>query len=262
MSFIRTNYAAMENIAKLVTAFASLVAAVAWPATFLIVAITFRKELKLAFGRVPILIDRVKKASLAGVAVELERVAKAEVEIGADQTGKVTARQIEAASRITIRTKDLDPQSLLAELDRLCLEYDSIRRTYPSGSERTRSMTSVVVKMRALAPSLVDFMDAYKSSGSAGSRLAAVTMMQMVPRIADLDWLHERFTSENPFVFYHAALALENAASFSDTQEKKKHLIEVARQALRKVTNFQGPPDKGTVEILEILISDLARRAN
>ncbi len=119
-------------------------------------------------------------------------------------------------------------------------------------------MTRVVVKMRALAPSLVEYMDAYKGSASAGSRLAAVTMMQMTPRVADIDWLRERFFSEQPFVFYHAALALENAASVCDTPEKKERLRETAQRALAKVKNFKGPSDKGTLEILEVLVADLS----
>ena len=118
-------------------------------------------------------------------------------------------------------------------------------------------MTQVLVRMRSLAPSLVDFIDAYKGSGSAGSRLAAIAMMQMVPRVADLGWLKERFSSEHPFVFYHAALALQNLANISDAPEKKKRLREAAQQSLSTVKNFPGVPDQGTIQVLEMLVSSL-----
>jgi hypothetical protein len=144
-------------------------------------------------------------------------------------------------------------------MDRLCLEYDSLRRSLPSGNERTRAMTRVIVKMRSLAPSLVDHLDAYKGSGSAGSRLAAIAMMQMVPRVADLDWLKDRFSSEQPFVFYHAALALQNVANISDTPEKKRRLREATEQALSTVRSFPGVPDAGTIQVLEMLLSSLPK---
>ena len=121
-------------------------------------------------------------------------------------------------------------------------------------------MTRVLVKMRSLAPSLVEFLDTYKSSGSPGSRLAAIAMMQMVPRVADLDWLRERFSSEQPFLFYHAALALQNVANICNTPEEKERLREVARQALDRVKSFAGVPDRSTIEVLEMLIDSLATR--
>jgi hypothetical protein len=199
----------------------------------------------------------LKKAVLPGLSLELDRVADAEAESGANKTGNITPRQIEVATRIAVQTREVDPETLSKELDRLCLEYDSLRRSLPSGAERTRAMTRVVVKMRSLAPSLLDFLDIYKGSGSAGSRLAAIAMMQMVPHSADLAWLKERFSTEHPFVFYHAGLALQNAANVCETLEKKKHLRDVAQQALAIVKSFDGPPDRSTVEILEMLISSL-----
>jgi hypothetical protein len=249
----------MDECAKLLTSIAALVGAVAWPATALIIFYFFRTELKSVLSKVPILLERVKKASVAGIALELDRVADAEAASGADKRGNITPGQIQAATRIEIDTRDVGARSLLPELDKLCLEYDSLRRTLPSGDMRTRAMTRVIVKMRSLAPTLVAFLDAYKGSGSPGSRLAAIAMMQMVPRVADLEWLKERFSSEQPFIFYHAALALQNVANLSDTPEKKRRLREVAIEALDIVKSFKGPPDQGTIEVLDMLLSSLPR---
>jgi hypothetical protein len=91
--------------------------------------------------------------------------------------------------------------------------------------------------------------------------LAAIAMMQMVPQIADLDWLQERFSSELPFVFYHAALALQNVANICDTREKKAKIREVAQRALKTVEGFAGVPDRGTIEVLEMLLSSLPKQA-
>jgi hypothetical protein len=113
--------------------------------------------------------------------------------------------------------------------------------------------------MRSLAPSLLDFLDTYKGSGSAGSRLAAIAMMQMDPQVADLEWLKDRFSTEHPFVFYHAALALQNVANICDTPAKKKHLRQVVQQALSKIRAFVGTPDQGTIEVLDMLLSSLAQ---
>lgn len=247
----------MDEYAKLLTSVAALIGAVAWPATLLVIVIVFRSELKSALSRLPTVLDRVKKASLAGVVFELDRVANAEVDGGADKGGKITSQQIEAAARIAVQAQDISPHELLSELDRLCLEYDSIRRILPSGEARTRAMTRIVVKMRSLAPSLINSIDVYKSSGSAGSRLAAIAMMQMVPKVADVGWLKDRFSSESPFLFYHAALALQNVADSYDTREGKQQLREVARHALSTVKSFPGVPDRSTIEVLEMLISSL-----
>jgi hypothetical protein len=251
----------MDEYAKLLTSIAALVGGLVWPATLLGVIFVFRRELSSVFDMIPIMLDRVKKASMVGVALELERVANAEAESGSGKSGNVTPRQIEAAERITFQTQDINSEALLRAMDRLCLEYDSIRRTLPPGSDRTRAMTRVIVKMRSLAPALANFVDIYKGSGSAGSRLAAIAMMQMEPRIADLNWLRERFSSDQPFAFYHAALALQNVASILHTPEDKRRLRDVAQQALLVIKSFSGPPDANTVEVLEGLISSLPQQA-
>jgi hypothetical protein len=245
----------MDAAVKFLTAIAALLAAVAWPAALLFVVFIFRSELRLVLSRFPLLFDRVTKASFSGLAVELEHVADIEVKSDTDRAGKVTSQQFEAAARIAVQSS---PRELLAELDRLCLEYDSLRRILPSGDTRTRAMTRIIIKMRSLAPSLVDSLDAYKGSGSAGSRLAAIAMMQMVPKVADIGWLKGRFSSEQPFLFYHAALALQNMGENCHTLEGKQRLREVARQALATVKNFSGTPDQSTIEVLEMLISSLS----
>jgi hypothetical protein len=242
----------MESFSKLLAAIAALLSALAWPTAFLIVILIFRKELKYALNKIPVVLDRVKKASLGKVAFELDRVAS-DAETENDKSGRITARQMEAAARIVVETTEIGPQALLSELDSLCLEYDAIRRKLPSGDNRTRAMTRIVIKMRSLAPSLIDFVDAYKGSGSAGSRLAAIAMMQMIPKRADINWLSERFSTENPFLFYHAALALQNLADSPDAPVTKQQVFAVALDALATVKRFPGVPDQETINVLKTL---------
>ncbi|MDA9433228.1 hypothetical protein [Bradyrhizobium sp. CCBAU 51627] len=249
----------MEDYSKLLKAIAAFIGAFAWPVTILAIVSFFRSELKATLGTLPLLLDRVRKATISGVALELDRIADAETD--KDKGNKITPGQIEAATRISVQAKGIGQDDLAHELDRLCLEYDSLRLALPSGVERTRAMTRVVVKMRSLAPSAKGFIDVYKGSGSPGSRLAAIAMMQMVPSVADLDWLAARFEVEQqPFLLYHASLALQNAANVSNTIEQKAHLRQVAEKALAQVKDFRGAPDQGTIEVLEMLLSSLPKQ--
>ncbi|WP_138919542.1 hypothetical protein [Oceanicola sp. S124] len=242
----------MDSWAKLLTAVAAVLSAVAWPLALFLTAFLFRKALRSAIERIPSMLDRVKTASVAGMKVELERLVAAEKE---DKAGKVTPNQKEVAARIAFEKSDIGSQPLLNELDRLCLEFDHLRRTLPSGAIRTRAMTRILVQMRSLSLSLIEFLDAYKGSGSQGSRLAAVAMMQMVPASADVDWLEGRFRSDPPFIFYHAALALQNILDSPDVSDRRlQETREAARRALERVKSFSGTPDHSTIEVLESIV--------
>ena len=242
----------MESAAKLITAIGTLLGAIAWPLAIFTLGFLFRNELRFAAKRIPSFMDRVRKMKIAGIEAELDRVADAVKE---NEKGTVTPRQIEIAAKIAIEADgDLD---LAKQLDRLCLEYDSLRRSMPAGSDRTQAMTRVVVRMRALAPSLVEFIENYKGSGSPGSRLAAIAMMQMNPNACDIAWLAERFSVEQPFIFYHAALALQNMANNALSNVEWDHLLGAVQQSLGTIRSFKGNPDQSTIEILELIMSDI-----
>ena len=244
----------MDAWAKLLTAAAAILSAVAWPIALFSVTLLFKDVLRTIISRVPSMLDRVKKASIPGLQFELDRVADLERE---DRGGKVTPNQKKVAARIAVEKDGLGTQPLLKELDRLCLEFDALRRNLPSGDIRTRAMTRTVVQMRSLAPSLIEYLDTYKGSGSAGSRLAAIAMMQMVPTLADVGWLESRFSSDPPFLFYHAALALQNAMDSPDAKEGRfQEIREAARRSIEVVKSFKGVPDHSTIEVLEMLIAE------
>lgn len=244
----------MEDTSKLLSSIAAILAAIAWPVGLIVAISIFRKELRAILKQVPLLIERVKKASLPGVQLELEQVASLAND---SKSGAITAKQVEAANRIVIQRDEVGQQALLSDLDRLCLEYDALRKTMTAGPSRTQAMTRVLVKMRVLAPALIQYIDVYKGSPSAGSRLAAIAMMQMSRRDADINWLKDRFWIEQPFLFYHAALALEGAANVVETGQARQELFEVAEQARKKVKSFEGTPDLETLGVLDTLINSL-----
>ena len=108
-----------------------------------------------------------------------------------------------------------------AALDELAEQYEQIRRDMPSGGPRTRRMTEVFSSMRAKAASVVPLLTQFEQSPSAGSRLAAIAILQMFPNAEHLDWLAGRLdpNDEKPFVGYQAAVALLEAARSLPTSE-------------------------------------------
>jgi hypothetical protein len=240
------------NIPALLTAIAALLSAIAWPVALLIVLLVYRKSVGSAVAKLPAMFDRVQSLKLGALEAELERVAL--VSDDSAPKGAVTSEQVRVAAKIESQAADLGTQALFRQLDRLCIEYDTIRDTMPSGYARTSAMTHVLIKMRTLAPSTSSMIDAYKWSGSPGSRLAAIAMMQMNPELADLAWLEERFKVESPFVFYHAALAMKNMTIQADPKTKER-IIEAAWRARLVVEGFgSGVPDPDTIEVLSSIV--------
>lgn len=240
----------VENAVKLLTAFAALLGAVAWPILIGFLVFFFRKEIRAAATRLPIFLDRVQKMKIAGIEAELEKLATEPQEKNPE--GSVTSQQIRIAARIQADAADVGADALAHEMDKLCIEYDTIRLTMPSGRDKTDAMTKVMVRMRSLGPAVAEKIEIYMGSGSPGSRLAAVAIMQMAPQKADITWLLERFSCEQPFIFYHAALALSNAAN-SRSGAERQAIREAAKKAYDVVFSFPGKPDEGTLHVLKPL---------
>lgn len=239
----------------MITAFAALVAAVAWPAAVFFTVWLFRKEARLAIAKLPGLFDRMKSVKVFEFEAQLDKVAD-QATSGEDAKGAISPSEIIVADRIKDEVAEIGEQAIASQLDRLCIEYDTIRRVMPSSDQRTRSMTQILVRMRMLGPSMSRYIANYMTSGSAGSRLAAVAMMQIQPEKADLDWLARRFKEEAPFVFYHAALALQNIAN--NIPSRLSEVKAVAARALDSIRSFEGEPDSETIYVLEALLEDRA----
>lgn len=239
--------------ASLITAFAALITAFAWPAAVFFGVWLFRKELRLVIAKFPGLIDRMKSVKVLEFEAQLDKLAS-QATSGEDAKGAISPSEIIVADQIAEDVEEIGQKNLASQLDRLCIEYDMVRRVMPPGVERTRTMTQILVRMRILGPSMSKYMANYMSSGAAGSRLAAIAMMQIQPEKADLGWLARRFKEEAPFVFYHAALALQNVAN--SVPSRLNQVKMVAASALDAVRSFEGEPDQETIYVLEALLKD------
>jgi hypothetical protein len=144
-------------------------------------------------------------------------------------------------------------------MDELARQYELLRSTRDKQSRQASDaeivqMNKVVSQMRALALSCLPYWDEYAQSERPGDRLAAVVIVQMSPNPKYLDWLADRFRTDRPFIFYHAALALQSMADQCWTQASDR--IKAATQrALDQIRSFKGVPDKKTVDILECILN-------
>ncbi|WP_154794122.1 DUF4062 domain-containing protein [Occultella kanbiaonis] len=98
------------------------------------------------------------------------------------------------------------------QVEALTREYEHLRETMQSGDRRTRRMEVVASQLRSLAQSAYPLLPDLATSQRPGDRLAAVCILQAIPDAAYLDWLGERMPAEQPFLGYHAAVALLVAA--------------------------------------------------
>jgi predicted MPP superfamily phosphohydrolase len=107
------------------------------------------------------------------------------------------------------------------QLSDLAKEYDLIRELMPAGTPRTMRMENLVTRLRAIAAEARAWLPHLQASASAGERLAAIAVLQAFPSCSSLSWLLQRFERapgsedqiEMPFIVYHAAVALREAAN-------------------------------------------------
>jgi hypothetical protein len=141
----------------------------------------------------------------------------------------------EGADRAAQLTPDTDLEVTRRQVAGMAREYERLRRTMEPGDARTRRLEVVASRMRALALSAYPLLPDLMASRSPGERLCAVTTLQALPRADHLQWLAERLSTEKPFIGYHAALALLNAARTLDVADLPmvRDAIAEARAARR-----------------------------
>lgn len=185
---------------------------------------------------------------------ELNVQAAAMIDVAEKQPGDISTEQIRSAARLKVQAGGLDDETLRAQLQQLCIEYETIRRVLPAGKERTRAMTEVLIKMRTIGPAVSGFLPELKASASPGMRLAAVAIMQIEPHKSDIGWLLGRFAEDKPFIFYQASLALEKIAQLGD-EAQRRAAREAAATALQTVRSFQGHKDANSLAVLEQIVA-------
>lgn len=141
----------------------------------------------------------------------------------------------------------------------LAREYDRVRASMPSSSERTRAMEAVFSKMKIVAPKTQAFVDEFQKDPSAGVRLMAIAVLDMFPNSEHLDWLAERLDPEReqPFVAYHAAVALLDAVTNLPPECCAKLDAAIAK-AQKLAARLEG--DSSRLNVLTRARQDLKRK--
>jgi hypothetical protein len=244
----------MVEVAGFITACATLISAVIWPALIGVTLFCFRKTLLATLTELPLLLSRAERAKLGWLEIELnkqvEEVGK-NVDLG---RGEVSPEQVRSAARVELVSRDLRVTDLRSQVERLSREYNALRATLKPGPDRTRAMDEIIAQMRTIGPASAFMLEELKSSLSAGNRLAAIAIMQMDLSKADLKWLLARFASEAPFLFYHAALVLEILVrnQIGDVTD----VISTAKEALNILEEFEGVPDRNTIDVLRSIVEE------
>ena len=177
----------------------------------------------------------------------------------------ISSTQVAAATRVR-SLLDAAPNSTLRESAEAAIkarmlgyaqEYETTRASMRSGPDRTRAMNGVVAKMRTLALA-ADFLldDLMSADNSPGRRLAAICILQLKPQMRAVPWLADRMHLEQPFVFFHASVALLNAVRRFGAGERKT-LDSALHSALTQVQSFGERADINTVRALTLALSEL-----
>jgi hypothetical protein len=143
-----------------------------------------------------------------------------------------------------------------AAVEHLASAYDEIRRTMPSGDERTSKMSDIEAALRLRAAAMRSLLSDFKRSASPGLRLAAICVLQQFPATAELDWLAECLDPEKeaPFVGYAAAAALAQAVRSlpnSDHLSLEKSITHALKLGER------NPHDPSRINVLRTALEEL-----
>ena len=141
-------------------------------------------------------------------------------------------RTAEAIAKIS-STSSVSLEDLRGQIGILASKYESIRATMPSGDARTREMEIVASQIRGYALAAIQLLPEYTSSDSSGKRLVGIAFLETKPDSRYFEWLADRFRIEVPFLQYHAAIALRNAAKQVSSKEHKDSLRVSCNNALQ-----------------------------
>lgn len=138
---------------------------------------------------------------------------------------------VQVAARVGAEALASGVPVVRTELMGLAREYEALRRSLPSGDERTRKMEAVMTRTRTAAQYGYPLVVEFSKSESPGERLVAIAILETLPTPEYLGWLAERLDpeTEQPFLGYHAALALLYAVRACDQNE-----CDLLKTALRR----------------------------
>ncbi len=241
-----------------------LVSALAWPAIVVVFLIWYRKQVGQGLGAVISKLPQAEGFEFGPLKIALSKsaVLATDIPVSPDAQDQRDAMKLQNKLAKDLRDEVAQSPEVLPEIrrkmDELARQYELLRAARDSQNRKASDaeivqMNKMVSQMRALAISCAPYWKEYADSARQGDRLAAVVIVQMSPDPKYLDWLRERFRVDRPFIFYHAALALQNLADQCWTEARDK-ITETAQSALEQVKSFPGEPDKKTVDILESIL--------
>jgi hypothetical protein len=230
----------------------------AWPGVFATLLVTQRNGLTRLLEALVVLIQSSRRIKIGDV-IDLEVYQSAEeAEQRSRHSKEVPPEEIAAAERVSRLVTNSELPTVRSRLLEFAREYEAVRSNMKPGPNRTRAMNAIVAKMRTLGLAAKPLLDEFATAAdSPGTRLAGITILQLNPRLDYVHWLVERMRTEQPFVFFHASLALL-ATVRSYGSAARDTLRNEIQEALHIVTSFKGgPPDENTVDILNEALSEL-----
>lgn len=185
-----------------------LLGAIAWPIVFVVLLLTQRRVLAELLTSIVEVVGKSTRLKLGEVIdVEVDRSAK-QVEQGAIER-EVPSEEVEAATRVDKLVGDSPLPIIRQRMLEFAREYEATRSNLKPGPQRTRAMNAIAAKMRTLAIAARPFLSEFsQDEHSPGKRLAAITILQLIPNLTYIPWLERRMSEEQPFVFFQASLAL------------------------------------------------------
>ena len=255
---------------------AAILSAIAWPALVGVVLCWFRRPIeKLVATAVGIAASSSKVKIWQ---VEFDRDVQQQLETSASdalsrqpgiseqQIGSpIPPAEVKAATRVRSLMDEAPPGSIRSEIQEtirqrmfgFAKEYESTRAAMHAGADRTRAMNAIAAKMRTLALAADPFLEELANDrDSPGRRLAAICILQLVPNCDWIPWLTDRMGAEQPFIFFHASVALLNTVRQYGAQQRGALETAVTR-ALDQVNSFGEHSDKNTIRSLTLALSEL-----
>lgn len=127
--------------------------------------------------------------------------------------------------------------------------YERVRQQMKPSGVRTTKMQEVFDRMKSLANAAFPLLPDLIKSQSPGEKLGAVSILECFSSAKYLDFLVELIRAEQPFIGYHAALALEFAVSAMEPRYYQ-HLLKEIDEGLNALASVATALDSDRMAIL------------
>ena len=253
------------NAADIISAVTGLIAVLVWPLIVVITLFRFRKEVGACLSGLAQRLPQARNVKFGPVEIALQTAETISMQVPADPRPQDQQQAIKEQTHIgkVLEAQVAQDPGMLPEvrrqMDELARQYELLRAARDKQSrmatpEEIAQMNKVVSQMRALAIPSLPYWEDYAKSDRPGDRLVAVVMIQMSPDPKHLPWLLQRFKIDRPFIFYHAALALQNMAD-QCWDVARDEIRSTANTALEQLGSYAGDADAKTVQILQAILT-------